>query len=260
MAANSSGMKLIQLCDAVNQTFGTSFTYDQIKGYVYRNGLKFIRNVRHNILLTDEQAEYLAEVVPGRSSEEAAEMLNERFGLQITKYQVRGWKKNHKIPSGYDTRWRSGRPSWNKGKKGLHGSNAGTFKKGHVSFNKLPIGSIAKRKSGSSLSYWFIKTRDDAVPEQKNWQMYHKYLWEQANGPVPEGYVVIFLDGDRDNCQLSNLQLVPRTIHGIASTQIGYSTDPDVNQAVLKTAELIHSYAEREREIKENMRGNRRNS
>ena len=38
----------------------------------------------------------------------------------------------------------------------------------------------------------------------------HRYVWEQANGEVPEGYVVAFRDGNRRNCSLDNLYLLSR--------------------------------------------------
>lgn len=37
---------------------------------------------------------------------------------------------------------------------------------------------------------------------------YHRFLWEQAYGPVPKGYNVIFKDGDSMNCVLENLECI----------------------------------------------------
>lgn len=37
---------------------------------------------------------------------------------------------------------------------------------------------------------------------------YHRFLWEQAFGPVPKGYNVIFKDGDSMNCVLENLECI----------------------------------------------------
>ena len=35
----------------------------------------------------------------------------------------------------------------------------------------------------------------------------HNYIWEQANGKIPEGYVIDHIDGDTFNNDLSNLRL-----------------------------------------------------
>jgi len=45
------------------------------------------------------------------------------------------------------------------------------------------------------------------------WENKHKFLYEQANGKVPEGYMVIFLDGRKDNFSLDNLTLVTNAEH-----------------------------------------------
>lgn len=39
----------------------------------------------------------------------------------------------------------------------------------------------------------------------------HRYIWEQANGPIPEGYLVDHIDGDIHNNALSNLRLATLT-------------------------------------------------
>jgi hypothetical protein len=39
---------------------------------------------------------------------------------------------------------------------------------------------------------------------------YSNHVWEEANGPVPAGYIVAFIDGDPLNCELGNLRLLTR--------------------------------------------------
>lgn len=41
----------------------------------------------------------------------------------------------------------------------------------------------------------------------------HKFIWEQANGKVPKGYVVHHIDEDKHNNELSNLQMMTRKEH-----------------------------------------------
>ena len=41
----------------------------------------------------------------------------------------------------------------------------------------------------------------------------HVLAWESANGPVPEGYQIHHIDGDKQNNALSNLLLVTPTDH-----------------------------------------------
>ena len=37
-----------------------------------------------------------------------------------------------------------------------------------------------------------VKTSDDTGPNHKRWTPVHRLVWEQANGPVPKGHIVIF--------------------------------------------------------------------
>lgn len=46
------------------------------------------------------------------------------------------------------------------------------------------------------------------------WELYHRYLWEQEYGPIPDDHIVRFKDNDPTNLDLDNLELVSRTQHG----------------------------------------------
>lgn len=41
----------------------------------------------------------------------------------------------------------------------------------------------------------------------------HRYIWEQAFGPIPKGYDIHHIDGIKDHNVLENLQLVTRLEH-----------------------------------------------
>jgi hypothetical protein len=47
-------------------------------------------------------------------------------------------------------------------------------------------------------------------PKKKCWYEKHRWLWEQANGKIPEGMVIIFLDNNPLNCTLENLAVVSK--------------------------------------------------
>jgi hypothetical protein len=42
------------------------------------------------------------------------------------------------------------------------------------------------------------------------WKWKHHLIWEKHNGPVPKGYRVIFLSGNKFNFELNNLALATR--------------------------------------------------
>lgn len=48
------------------------------------------------------------------------------------------------------------------------------------------------------------------IADPGKWKSKHIILWEEANGPVPKGHVVIFSDRNQQNVTLDNLLLISR--------------------------------------------------
>ena len=78
------------------------------------------------------------------------------------------------------------------------------FKRGNKPHNTKPNGTINVRADKSGRLYQYIKIKDS------HWELLQRYVWTQANGEIPPGSVVIFLDGNYLNCELSNLQVITR--------------------------------------------------
>lgn len=94
----------------------------------------------------------------------------------------------------------------NKGTKGLTGANSGSFKPNNRPHNYQPIGSEAIAKE----DYIRVKV---AGPDQ--WELKHRTVWALHNGPIPEGYIVKFIDDDKRNCAIENLMLVSHREHAV---------------------------------------------
>tara|TARA_R110001599_G_scaffold100770_9_gene258144 strand:+ start:8337 stop:8951 length:615 start_codon:yes stop_codon:yes gene_type:complete len=112
------------------------------------------------------------------------------------------------------------------------GPNKTSFKKGHVPPNSQPLYSERITKDG----YIEIK-----VPEENpyngstsRYRLKHQVIWEKENDPVPEGYILHFIDGDRTNCDPSNLEIFPRGVGAIMNKK-KYSSMPDEIKPALKT-------------------------
>ena len=78
------------------------------------------------------------------------------------------------------------------------------FKKGNKPHNTKPNGTINIRADKSGRLYQYIKIKDC------QWELLQRHVWTQANGEIPPGSVVIFLDGNYLNCELNNLQVISR--------------------------------------------------
>lgn len=79
------------------------------------------------------------------------------------------------------------------------------FKKGQKPHTWMPLGSERYSKEG----YLQRKISDTGYPP-RDWKAVHILLWEQHNGPVPQGHAVAFKDGDKKRIAIENLELVSR--------------------------------------------------
>ena len=153
-------------------------------------------------IYTNKQKIFLTENVKGKRTEELTKIFNEHFDLDLNTNQIRVYKKNHKLKSELDTRYKKDNIPHNKGKKRTWKGGEGTqFKKGHTPHNHLPIGT--ERVNGDD--YVDIK-----IANPNKWRGKHILIWEEHNGKVPDGCCIIFGDGNNRNFDINNLICVTR--------------------------------------------------
>ena len=157
------------------------------------------------IRYTEEERQFLMEYIPGHHHYEVAQAFSEKF-RPITKAQVRSFVHNNHVSTGF--RGSEGMPAWNRGK---HHKSTGRaietqFQKGQMPHNWRPVGSERIQADG----YMMVK-----IAEPKTWILKQHYVWQKANGPIEKDEIIVFLDGNRQNCELSNLRKISRKIHGI---------------------------------------------
>lgn len=108
-------------------------------------------------------------------------------------------------------RFQQGHKPWNAGAKGWKagGRSAETrFKPGQRPHTWQPIGSERFSKEG----YLQRKVTDTGYPP-RDWVGVHVLLWQEHNGPVPPGHIVIFRDKNKRNITIDNLELITRAEH-----------------------------------------------
>lgn len=192
---------------------------------------------------TPEQLAFMRRVVRGRSYAETTELVNARFGLELKASQIASCIGNHGMDTGRTGRFEKGHVPPNKGRRGYcaPGSEKGHFKKGNVSFNRVPIGTEKRRADG----YVWVKIQDGH--KNANWRQKHVLAWEAANGPVPDKHCVMLIDGDATNCALENLILVHRN-DLVRFNHMGMQRGADgVTEAGVLVARLHNTIAERKR-------------
>ena len=130
-----------------------------------------------------EMEAWMLENDGGRPHEDVASAFYERFGIWLTRGQINIFRARHGLQT----------------KEGAGGRPA------------RPIGYERRTKGGI-----LVKVAEKAtVPMSKdNWRFKHHIAYEEAWGPIPEGYVVMAVDGDSCNCDPDNLVAMPRRTMG----------------------------------------------
>lgn len=195
-----------------------------------------VNDVRHDF--TPEEIEFITKHVKNRSNAELAELANAHFGLNLTSSQINTFKKNRKLRSGLDCKFKPGNVPFNKGKKGIGGWEPTQFKKGQMPHNHKPIGT--ERINGEG--YIDVKIADPNV-----WRAKHLVMWEKINGPIPKGHVILFGDGNRHNLDLDNFILISRKQLAILNRNNLIKSDAELTKTGILIADLYSKIAERKK-------------
>lgn len=110
-------------------------------------------------------------------------------------------------------RFKKGLIPFNKGKKqteflsakGIEASSKTRFKKGIEPHNTKYDGYERLSKDG------YIEVR---VSKGK-FKLKHRLIWEQLHGPIPQGCIVRFKDGNKRNFDPDNLEMITRVEHAL---------------------------------------------
>lgn len=129
-------------------------------------------------------------------------LFNELFDRSVSINNIKslctrkGWK------TGRDGRFKPGNiPHPNAKPKG---PNKTSFKKGQKAHNWKPVGSERTNVEG----YIEVKTAEPNVYELK-----HRVIWAQHYGPIDEQVIIRFIDNNRSNVSIDNLEAVTHAEH-----------------------------------------------
>lgn len=196
-------------------------------------------------IYTEEEKQFLAKVVPGRSYAEIRDEFIKEFGWEISAGQIKGCLKRYGLNTGRNGQFPKGHVPLNKGKKmspEVYEKCKDTmFKKGQMPVNRRPVGSERVTVDG----YIEIK-----VAEPRKWRLKHRVVWEQHNGPLPKYDAIIFLDGNSLNTDISNLKHVTRKELLLMNQNHLFSKDAELTIAGVNLAKLINKTKEAEEQKK----------
>lgn len=146
--------------------------------------------------------------------------------------------------TGRDGRFAPGAVPATKGRKmPYNAASARTqFKKGQAPPNTKPLGHERITKDGYvEIS---VAETNPYTGYQRRYVHKHRHLWEQANGPVPEGMCLKSLDGDKTNTDPANWVVIPRALLPRLNGRFGRNYDeapPELKPTIMAIARLEHS-------------------
>ncbi|MGJ8619578.1 MAG: HNH endonuclease signature motif containing protein [Methylophilaceae bacterium] len=135
---------------------------------------------------------------------------------------------------GKEYRFKKGQPNQNKGNKNFRIANSEKtrFKKGQVPPNVKPM--YFERQDKNGYVWMKVPEKNPHTGAPTRFEFKHKWNWKQANGPIPDGMVIKFIDGNKQNCDLSNLELIPKAVN-LALNQAGYDNMHEEIKPAFKT-------------------------
>lgn len=172
---------------------------------------------------TDEQLLFLKDNYPNMARVELTAEFNKKFKQDRTVKAIAGTCKRNKFSSGRTGCFEKGSKPWNTGTKGVCKPNSGSFKKGNLPKNWKPVGH-------QRIIDGYIMEK---VEEPNKFRFKHQLVWEEHHGQIPKEMVLWFIDGNRQNCSIDNLELIKKT-EQIRRNQLKVNQAPGEIQETLK--------------------------
>lgn len=172
---------------------------------------------------TDTEKKWLISQDPDLTYKELTQMFNEKFSADVSRDSISDLMcKRLKAVSRTNN---SKRKRFTKGAKPKYNVGDEIIKAGYV----------------------YVKV-DDRYFEGKcsfenyrqNWRRKSDLVWEEHHGAIPEGWFVVFLDGNPMDCSIENLAVVNRSIHAVMCKNRWYSEDREQTCTALKWCDLFY--------------------
>jgi hypothetical protein len=162
--------------------------------------------------------------------------------LEVPKELAQKRKMTNQFPKG--------QVPYNKGKKqvdfmskeAIAKTKKTRFKQGRSPHNELYNGAIRNRKDiKTGITYRYIRI------SKGEWQLLHRYVYEKKFGPIPEGCLIIFKDGDQNNCNLENLRCITFSENGERVASKIHARPPELKKAIRLKNKLIKTIKHHEK-------------
>lgn len=236
-------MPLPELTAQCNSKFSTNLSNKAMSSLKKRYGLTGAPRARvYSQIFPPEICEYIEANYEGVGHQAMADKIREEFGQEYTKQQIKSFYANHNLNSGLTGHFEKGQPSHNKGVKMspevYEKAKATMFKPGSRPHNALPVGTIVL----ATIGYYKEK-----IAEPDTWEFCHIKAWKEVHGEIPEGMMVSFKDGNRENWNIENLILISKAENGYLNSNHMRSDVAEVTESAAVLAKLAIKVREKKR-------------
>lgn len=227
---NIDKMSYLEMANCFSQKYGFNFRHDSISKVAQRNGIK--KSIRiykdrkknsYKNFYSEEQIEFLKNTFPFCTKwEQLRDLFNQKFNLELTVYEIAGICRR---------------------KFGAVMPNSGMFSKDGHPF-RLNIGT-ERIGSGGKIC---VKVSEDNLPSGSsgNWKQKSRVVYESFFGEIPEGNLIIHLNGNSNDFEISNLYPVSRKVMACLMRNNWYKENSEITLTAIKCAELMCKLKESE--------------
>lgn len=156
---------------------------------------------------------------------------NAKFGTSINQAAIEAKCKRIGAMTGRTGCFEKGMKTWNKGVKNSTGFSETRFKKGDTPHNTRPDFS---ERICSKDGYKLIKVDGKFIYK-------HRWLWEQHNGKIPDGYHVAFKNKDKTDIRIENLILVSQKEMGTLNKTYSKLSNPETHETLILLSKVRHA-------------------
>lgn len=231
-----------ELVQMVNERFNLGCTLYALQSHLNRT-LKIYGEPKR---YTEEFKEVVRQTTRGRRIPEQIKEIKELTGIDISVFCLKKLRQELGVTSGINTQFKKGSIPFNKGKKLSEATREKLkrtwFTRNQVPHNRANIGDRVLRKG-----YWWEKT------EQPNkWELVHVMVWEKYHGKKPPHSAIMFLDGNTENFDIDNLELVYRSELAMCNNRYKLEKGhPDYNKLVIAAVKLRRASLKAQETIQE---------
>ena len=239
--ANYMRQDRTELTRNVNEIYGTKLTEKAMSSLKKRYHLSGgPRKKVYSDVFSENVCRYIEDNYIGVGHKAMAEMLLKEFGTEYTAQQIKSYYANHNLNSGLTGRFEKGQQPHNKGAKVspevYEKMKPTMFKPGNRPHNAVNVGDRTLTEDG----YWKVK-----VAEPNEWEFEHRRIWRQNFGEIPEGMLVSFKDGDKNNLDPDNLMLITLSENALLNGNNLRFDRQEATEAGLQVARLINTVKEK---------------